>query len=329
VARHDHPGHEAAEDHRDADFLGHERGHQHAGEYRRKPAARNAPLLVVGRRDAGQQRPRHQRHHQAERHGQRHRDQHGAGRARHRNRRRERDQEPRRNVVDGGAGQRERTHGPFEHAPLHQDAGQHGEGGDRHRDAHEEGEGDELLVGPDERVDRDRHGHAEHHRERHARVRDRGRLTDPPPELAHVNLQPDQEHVEDQPQVGGDPERRKDVRREEQRLQVCRYGPQDGRAERDAGHDLAHHPRLSELDRDGSEQARDEDDHRHGDEEAGDHQSEGLPLLGRCELLARGRQARARGYYRLAVCVCGAGRLCLVEGQELEVVEVAVDGLRL
>ena len=94
--------------------------------------------------------------------------------------------------------------------------------------------GDELLVRAEQLVERQRHRDAEQHRQRDARVRDRRGLRDFALELTAIDLEPDQEHVEDQPEVGHHPERRQDVAREERRLEVRRDRAEQRRPERDA-----------------------------------------------------------------------------------------------
>ena len=140
------------------------------------------------------------------------------------------------------------------------------------------------------------------------------------PELGRVDLEPDQEHVEDQAEVRRHPEGRQDVGGEECGLETRCDRAQDRRTERDSGHDLAHHSRLAELHREPAEQARHEHDHGGGDQERRDGMAERLALFDGGDLLAGGRQAR-QGSRRIV--------LRLVERDELEVVEVAVDGLRL
>ena len=94
-----------------------------------------------------------------------------------------------------------------------------------------------------------------------------------------VDLQADQEHVEDQPEVGHDPDERDDVAREQRRLEARRERAEDGRPEHDSGHHLAHDARLAEPHGDEPEQPRDEHHDRHRDEEGGDELAERLSLL--------------------------------------------------
>ena len=91
-----------------------------------------------------------------------------------------------------------------------------------------------FVSGPDQLVDRERHREAEHHRQRDAHVRDRGDLADPALDLAQVELQADQEHVEDQAELGDHADEGDDVAREEDGLEAWPQRADDGRAEHDA-----------------------------------------------------------------------------------------------
>ena len=283
------PAMKRAEDQRDADLLGRERGQQHHGEDRGDPRHRDAPGLVVGPRDARHQRAHADAHDQAE--GDRQQD--GAhdveAAARGGHGRGQGDEEPGADVVDGGAGQRQRADRLLEHAPLDQDPRQHREGGDRHRDAHEEREGGEAALGrrADQGVGRQRHGDAREHRDRDAGVGDRRGLCHAPAQLREVELEPDEEHVEDQPEVGRDADERDDVAREEGALQVGEEQSEDRRPEEDPGEHLPHHARLAEVRDRRPHEPCEEHDHDDGQEEGGDRLGE-VALLGRDDLLGRG-----------------------------------------
>ena len=163
-----------------------------------------------------------------------------------RRRRREREQSPRRDVVDRRARHRQRPHRAFEHPALGEDAGEHREGGDRHRDRHEQGERHVAHVRCEDPVERQGGDEAERHREGDARVRDERGL---PVSLAQdpwIELHPDQEQVEGEPDRGRRAQQRHDVRREQIVLRCRPDRAEQGRAEQDAGEDLAHHPRLAE-----------------------------------------------------------------------------------
>ena len=68
-----------------------------------------------------------------------------------------------------------------------------------------------------------------------------------PAKLREVELEPDQEHVEDQPEVGDDPDERDDVAGEERAPGGSgESAPKHRRAEQDPGEHLAHHPRLAD-----------------------------------------------------------------------------------
>ena len=159
---------------------------------------------------------------------------------------REREQAPRRDVVDRGAGHRERADRPLQHALLDEDAREHRERRDRHRDAHEEGERQVVDVRREDAVDRDRGEEAEREREGDARVRDERRLADPVPDQLRVELHPDEEEVERQSDLGGGADQRDDVRREEVVLDLGRDRAEQRRPEQDPGEHLAHHLRLAE-----------------------------------------------------------------------------------
>jgi len=80
-----------------------------------------------------------------------------------------------------------------------------------------------------------------------------------------------------------------------------------------AGHDLAHHARLTELDGQQPGQARDDHDDRDGDEERGDQRAERLILARRREALARRTQPGRGREHRLGAsspdAAAGAGAL--------------------
>ncbi len=162
-----------------------------------------------------------------------------------RDRRSQRDQYPGGDVVERGGGQHHRADRALEHAALDEDSRQHREGGDRHRDARRTGRtGRKSVSGASSAVDRQRDRDAEHHRQRHAGVRDQRDLARAPADLARVELEPDQEHVEDQPELGGHLEVGNDVLGKERLGGRGRDRPEQRRAQGEAGHDLADHPRL-------------------------------------------------------------------------------------
>jgi len=72
-----------------------------------------------------------------------------------------------------------------------------------------------------------------------------------------------------------------------------------------AGHDLAHHARLTELDGQQPGQARDDHDDRDGDEERGDQRAERLILARRREALVRRTQPGRGREHRLGGLVAG------------------------
>ena len=120
----------------------------------------------------------------------------------------------------------------LQHPALDEDAREHREGRDRHRHPHEEREREEVVVRADELVERQRDREAEHHRQGDARVRDRRGLGHPAAQLLGVELEADQEHVEDQPEVRDDADQGDDVGREDRRLQLGRQRAEEasGRA---------------------------------------------------------------------------------------------------
>ena len=67
-------------------------------------------------------------------------------------------------------------------------------------------------------------------------------------EQARVELEPDQEHVEDDADLRDDAEIRPDFARQHEVHRRGRNPPQERRPEHDAGDDLADHPRLAEVD---------------------------------------------------------------------------------
>jgi hypothetical protein len=101
------------------------------------------------------------------------------------------------------------------------------------------------------------------------------RLRDPPAQLGRVDVEPDQEQVEDQAEVGDDADDRHDVGGEDGGLEIGEEGAEQGRAERDPGGDLAHDARLAQPDRDPATSARDEHDDGDGEEELRDGVGEG------------------------------------------------------
>ena len=122
-------------------------------------------------------------------------------------------------------------------------------------------------------------------------VRDRRGLGEAPAQLREVELEPDEEHVEDQPEVGHDADERDDVAREQGALQVGEQQPEDGRPEEDPGEHLAHHARLAEVRDRRAHEPREEHDHDDREEEGGDRLGE-VALLGRDHLLGRRRRCR-------------------------------------
>ena len=156
-----------------------------------------------------------------------------------------------------------------------------------------------FLSGPTQLVQRQRDRDAEQHRDRDARVRDRRGLRDLALELAAVDLEPDQEHVEDQPEVRDRADRGQRVGWEERGLQVGRDRAQQRRAEHQSGDHLAHHARLADLGGDVAEDPADDQHDREREEHGCDEVVEVTALLGRGELLARRAEARRSGQHRL------------------------------
>ena len=223
-------------------------------------------------------------------------------RPRRRDREGERDQEPRGDVVDRGARDRQRAHRALDHPTLGQDPRQHRERGDRHRHAHEQRERDELLVRPDELVERQRDRDAEQQRHGDARVRDRRGLGDLALQRAAVDLEPDQEHVEDQ--ARGWPRPRARARRRSGRTSpggsarsrraatgrgTGRRSPRPSRA---AGRPWSRRTPNSRAD---DQHDRDREEHRR------DELVEVSALLGRGELLAGRREPARSGQRRLGL----------------------------
>ena len=130
-------------------------------------------------------------------------------------------------------------------AGLAEDPGEHRKSGDRHGCAHEQREAREAAAS-EQRVE----DSARATRGRTAATIDtwlirtagagnRASLV--------VELQADEEHEEDQPELGHDPAGRSiDLRREEVLGDLGRDRADQARAEEDPGDDLAHHPRLAE-----------------------------------------------------------------------------------
>ena len=123
-------------------------------------------------------------------------------------------------------------------------------------------------VGRDEAVDGHREREPERQRERDAGVRDAAAWRRGPAGRG-VELEPDQEHVEDQPEVGRRP-RGTGARPvgNTRRLEVGQKRAEERRAEQDPGDHLAHHPRLADADREQAHEPRHQHHHHHRQEEA-------------------------------------------------------------
>ena len=117
-------------------------------------------------------------------------------------------------------------------------------------------------------IGREQEAEAERQDDRDQRDRDRDLL--PALDEREVHLEPDEEHEEDDPELGQDVEVGPDVGREQQCVQVAREEPEQARAEHDARDDLADDGRLPHLDGETSHQPGQHDDHRQVDEDVGD-----------------------------------------------------------
>ncbi len=110
--------------------------------------------------------------------------------------------------------------------------------------------------------------------------------------LPEVDLQADQEHVEDQPEVRRHADVGDDVRREDRGLQPRGERAERGRAEQDAREHLAHHPGLADPRHQASAQAG-EQHHDHDRDEERHHGVFGGALLGRRDVFGQRRRGRA------------------------------------
>ena len=186
-----------------------------------------------------------------------------------------------------------------------------------------------FLLRPHQLVQRQRHRDAEQHRHRDARVGDRCRLRGPALELIAVDLETHQEHVEDQPEVGGNAQRGQDVGREDRGLEVGRDRAEHRRAEHEPRDHLAHHSRLTDLHREDPERAGDDQHDRDGEEERGHQLVEVGALLGGGDLLARRATgptaSSAPAWRRPTVDGTGVGD---IERDQLHVLELQVVGGR-
>ena len=159
------------------------------------------------------------------------------------------------------------------HTAVGEDPGQHRERGDRHRRADEQRERQVVdllaaddVVGVVERKPQ-HEPKPEGQRDRGERDHRGGALL--APDQVHVELEPDDEHEDDQPELGHDRQERPDLEGEEVLVEIAGERTQQGRAEQDAGDDLPddrrlthppeqnpHHPGHDHDDRDVDEDVR-------------------------------------------------------------------------
>ena len=172
------------------------------------------------------------------------------------------EQRPGGDIVDGRSGHGQCTDGSLQHPAFDEDPREHREGGDRHRDAHEQCKRQVVDIGREQRIDDEGGQEPEGEREGNAHVRDEERLTDALPQDARVELHPDEEEVEGEPDLCGTGQERDDVGGEEVGLDLGRDRSEQRRAEQDAGQDFAHHLRLAHSAECGTGKPRREDDGR-------------------------------------------------------------------
>ncbi|MEO3782955.1 hypothetical protein ABGB12_06490 [Actinocorallia sp. B10E7] len=211
--------------------------------------------LLVGGHQPPQRGPHPQEHHQREGHRERGLPLAlaGPGQGDHGGQRR-----PGQHVDHRGAGERQPAQPGAVHVPVGEDARQHGERRRRHRRAEEQHEREpvpavHVVVG-------DGHGEerAEPERQQRRAEGHPGRHPAPAPDQPLVQLQPDDEHEQHQPDVRQGLQRRLDAGREQV---LADQAAQQRRAEQDVGRDLPDDRRLADQPRPRPQQPGQGEDH--------------------------------------------------------------------
>jgi hypothetical protein len=166
------------------------------------------------------------------------------------------------------------------HAPFGQDPRQYRERRDGHRhtdEQREREEGDRVAVHDRVRgVQQRGEQHAEGERQDDRRQRDRDGDPLAAADERQVDLEPDQEHEQHQPELGQDVQVGPDVGREELRVQITGQRAEQRRTQQDAGDDLPDHGRLADLESQPPEQPGDHHDHREVQEDVADDLGRGV-----------------------------------------------------
>ena len=263
VARDDRAEDERAEDGVDSDLLGRVGAQQDTNEDQAEERRAQAALVAASRNDPSDCRAHDEEHRREERERQREGDDQVARAAGPDDRHDHREDKPREDILDRRAGEADDPNPILAQPLLREDAGQNGEGRDGQSRPEEERERQTIDVGPDRPVNRQGHEHATGERHREGEACDRAHDA---AVLAHelgVQLQPDQEHEEDQPQLRDRAEGGQDLCGEEPVLGVRPDGAEHRRAEHDPRQDLAddsglmnpchREPRQSRRDDDGGD----------------------------------------------------------------------------
>ena len=194
----------------------------------------------------------------------------------------DRQDRPCQDVVDRRAGQRHGADLDPLHAPLGQHSRQHREGRDGHRDADKEGEGPEGH-GPSRDtvvvvIDEGSKPEPESERQRDRADRDDRGDTFSSPDQGQVELQTDDEHEHDQPDLGDHVQVRADQEGKETHRGIPGKLPEEAGSEDESRHDLSDHRRLTE--------APGEDTHtsRHQDDDGNVEEDDGNDLIGRLRM---------------------------------------------
>ena len=246
------------------------------------------PSRAVPGDQARQQRPDDQEHHQHECHRQPDDPGRAGGVTPRRDRDDQRQQRPSDDVVQGGTGEGQHTHlGPL-HASLGEDPGEHRQRGDRQRDADEQHERQRRDRLPVDHVVQwiqqqgDRRPEREGQHERAGGDGAGGAF--PATDQGRVEFQPDDEHEQDQPDLGDHHQERADVSGEQQLIEVAGQRTEQRGPERDPGEDLADDRGLADLPGQAPAESGRNDDDRDVQQDERDHvrqvHADGSPCAG-------------------------------------------------
>ena len=221
------------------------------------------------RHHASQERTHRDNHHEREADGQ----SAGQGRVRWRGSSHQgddgRQQEPRSYVVNRSARESQGAQRAPGEAALGQDPRQDRECRDGHGCPEEQSEGRECHSIAEGGVERERDPDAEGERHHHAHVRQHSGLVTLPPYEGRVQLEPDEEHEQHQPELREGIQRRQRIRGDQPGGHARRQSAEHGRPQQEAADDLTDDTRLSDAQGQRTRDSGHRDDDQRGEQHLG------------------------------------------------------------